>query len=233
MQARIILLTVCVAGYPVLGHAGPRATPTSHAGDDQLVVSTAPVLAETTASATATARQTRDAGERVGIERLVQVDGRLFRGSQPDAQGLRYLQSLGIRTIVSLRNTEDELKSVQQERKEVEALGMTFVNIPITMSVLNNGADASRQKLTQFLGVVDDAANGKVFIHCRRGADRTGTFVGLYRMVRQGWDADRAYAEARQVGMRFWYPWVKDQLKVFATYFPATPVATDASLPPK
>jgi hypothetical protein len=31
-------------------------------------------------------------------------------------------------------------------------------------------------------------------------------------MLRQGWDLKRAYDEARDVGMRWWYTDVKDEL---------------------
>jgi protein-tyrosine phosphatase len=55
-----------------------------------------------------------------------------------------------------------------------------------------------------------------VFVHCKRGADRTGAFIGLYRVVRQGWNVEQAYEEARAIGMRWWYPAVKDELKELA-----------------
>jgi len=40
-----------------------------------------------------------------------------------------------------------------------------------------------------------------VFVHCKRGADRTGTIIGCYRIAHEGWTADRALSEAKQYGM--------------------------------
>jgi len=38
----------------------------------------------------------------------------------------------------------------------------------------------------------------------QRGADRAGVFAALYRMAIQGWTAQKAYDEALDIGMR-WY----------------------------
>jgi protein tyrosine/serine phosphatase len=54
-----------------------------------------------------------------------------------------------------------------------------------------------------------------VFVHCHRGADRTGALVSFYRIVRHNWDSVRAYAEARQIGMRSWYTGLRRQIEEF------------------
>jgi tyrosine-protein phosphatase SIW14 len=144
------------------------------------------------------------------IKRFMQVAPGLYRGGQPDAEGFRYLRDLGIRTVVSLRNDDSE-------RETVESLGMRFVHIPVTFRPL--GGAMPRESVGQFLDVVDEPAHGPVFVHCKRGADRTGAFVGLYRMVRQGWGPDRAYDEARDIGMRWWYFAVRGQLAALAHPF--------------
>lgn len=142
----------------------------------------------------------------VPINRLIQVDTRLYRGGQPDAAGFAYLRDVvGIRTILSLRNDVSE-------RDLVESLGMRFINIPMTYRPLMMGSAPTAEAVARFFQVVDDESNGTVFLHCQRGADRTGTFVGLYRMARQGWNLERAYDEARQVGMRWWYFPVKARM---------------------
>jgi protein-tyrosine phosphatase len=76
-----------------------------------------------------------------------------------------------------------------------------------------------KEAAARFLATVDDPASGPVFVHCKRGADRTGAFVGLYRVLRQGWDLKRAYNEAREIGMRWWYPAVKGELEELARAF--------------
>jgi tyrosine-protein phosphatase SIW14 len=149
------------------------------------------------------------------IKRFMQVGTNLYRGAQPDRDGFTFLRDLGIRTVVSFRNDDSE-------RTLVEALGMTFVHIPVTFRPL--GGEMREDAAVRFLATVDNPASGPVFVHCKRGADRTGAFVGLYRMLRQGWDVKRAYSEARDIGMRWWYVAVKDELAALARTFGPTRV---------
>ena len=59
------------------------------------------------------------------------------------------------------------------------------------------------------------SAPGPVFIHCRRGTDRTGALVAFYRIARNGWDSVRALKEANERGMRLWYRGLRKQIETF------------------
>lgn len=147
------------------------------------------------------------------IARFHQVDGRLYRGAQPDAEGLRQLRALGIRAVINLRSEEDTL--TRQERQIVESLGMRYVPLPIADgNFFTRSRVVPADVVRKFFAAVD-ASGGPVFVHCQRGADRTGTLVALYRIVRHGWDNQRAYAEARTIGMRSWYSGFKQQILSF------------------
>jgi protein tyrosine phosphatase (PTP) superfamily phosphohydrolase (DUF442 family) len=132
------------------------------------------------------------------IVRFAQVDGRLFRGGQPDLTDYARLREMGIDTVISFREEDDE-------RATVEALGMKWVHLPVTMKPFGGSNQVSRSTIDQFFKVVDDPASGNVFVHCLHGKDRTGLFVSLYRITRQGWDVDDAYHEARDIGMSWWH----------------------------
>jgi protein tyrosine/serine phosphatase len=153
----------------------------------------------------ASAASVSDVSGAVPIKRFEQVSSNLYRGAQPDAGGFVFLRDAGIRTVISLRNDDSE-------RALVEALGIRFVHIPVTFHPLV-GNEIPLDSALRFLETVDDPASGPVFLHCRRGADRTGAFVALYRLARQGWEIDRAFDEARAHGMRWWYSTVKSELK--------------------
>src|SRR4029453_10849907 len=72
--------------------------------------------------------QTRAADARPPIERFLEVDGRLYRGAQPDMEGFKYLRGLGISTIINLRLQKDAERL--KEREMVEPPGIKKVNIP-------------------------------------------------------------------------------------------------------
>jgi protein tyrosine phosphatase (PTP) superfamily phosphohydrolase (DUF442 family) len=170
------------------------------------------LFVQTIGPAIARAENTHDVAAPTGLERFARVDARLLRGSQPDEAQFARLRDLGVRTVVNLRNDDSE-------RGIVERLGMRYVGIPVTMHAFGRSGPLSREAVARFFRVVDDPDSGIVFVHCRRGADRTGTFVALYRIARQHWSSDDAYDEARDIGMRWWHYPVKDQLPGLGSAF--------------
>lgn len=182
--------------------------------------SVAPVLAAVVALAaapTSGAAQSASAGlatSAAPIKRFVQLDTGVYRGAQPDEAGFRHLRDLGIKTVVSFRNDVSE-------RALVESLGMRFVSIPVSFRAFGWGDDFDVTDVQKFLAVVDDPAAGPVFFHCKRGADRTGSFAAIYRITRQGWSEDEALKEASDRGMRWWYFPMRGMVKDFARQTPA------------
>jgi len=76
---------------------------------------------------------------------------------------------------------------------------------------------------------LNDAASGPVFVHCKRGADRTGTVIALYRMVHDGWDSKRALSEAKSYGMSLF----QHAMQHYVTdYKPATTLASSSATAP-
>lgn len=111
----------------------------------------------------------------------VVADG-LWRGARPSREGLLRLQAMGVRTIVNLEQHHDD-------PVEVPAPGVAYYKIPM------DAADPDADKLAAFLKIVLSPANRPVFVHCRRGADRTGCAVGTYRIVVQGASVSAALRE--------------------------------------
>jgi protein tyrosine/serine phosphatase len=154
------------------------------------------------------------AAARAPIDRFNVVDDLLFRGAQPDVEGFRYLRSIGIRTIVNLREEKDAVRL--REQQTVESLGMRYINLPVKDgNFFTRSRRIPEETVRAFLQLFDAAEAGPVFVHCRRGADRTGALVAMYRIARHGWKPARAYAEARELGMRSWYHGLKKQIEEF------------------
>lgn len=128
-----------------------------------------------------------------GIPNFHRVDEHLFRGGQPSAADLAALQALGVRTVVNLRY-EDSL--VKAEQAQAEALGMRYVNVP-----MYGLARPREEQVASVMRILDDPSNWPVFVHCKRGADRTGAIVACYRIAHHGWTPDAAIREADALGM--------------------------------
>jgi tyrosine-protein phosphatase SIW14 len=145
-----------------------------------------------------------------GVPNPGKINDGLYRGAQPNAQGLEELKKLGITTIVDLR-AEDRGKS-EWERQQAERLGLRFVHIPIA-----GFAAPTNEEVAQFLSLFRDSQQ-KIFVHCLLGEDRTGVFVATYRMSVQKWPVTQALREMNSFGFNgFWHP----AMKSFVRDFPA------------
>ncbi len=130
------------------------------------------------------------------IGKLGRIGPGLYRGAQPGSDDLRYLQSIGIRTIVNLREGHSE-------RTEAEALGLSVIEIP-----MHAGLDVpppTPDQVDAFLRTVLDPSKQPVFVHCLRGADRTGAMIAIYRIEVDGWTNEQAIEEMQAYGFNDLY----------------------------
>jgi protein tyrosine phosphatase (PTP) superfamily phosphohydrolase (DUF442 family) len=133
--------------------------------------------------------------ELTGVPNLYKVSVDLYRGAQPSEEGIRQLKALGIKTIVNLR-------SLHNDRNEIgEMNDVTYEHIA-TLPWAVTDIDIIR-----FLKIVTDPNRTPVYVHCQRGADRTGTMCAIYRIVVQGWTQEQAFQEMTQGGFGFYPGW--------------------------
>lgn len=133
------------------------------------------------------------AGQVSGIKNFAQVDDHVYRGGQPSAEGLKYLAGIGVKVVLDLR--EGGSRSLLEEKLAI-ANGMKYVNIP--MSGLTPPTDA---QITKALTILEDPNGGPVFVHCKRGADRTGAVIAAYHIDHEKWPNQRALEDAMAHGM--------------------------------
>ena len=132
--------------------------------------------------------------EAPGVPNFHQVNGHVFRGGQPVDAGWNSLAHLGIKVVVDLRPASEH--PIGAEQRAVEAAGMKYVNVPM------RGVGAPLEDtVSKVLALMLSEVNGPVFVHCRRGSDRTGTVVACYRILHDHWENQKALQEARSYGM--------------------------------
>ena len=123
----------------------------------------------------------------IKIGNFGQMDERFFRGAQPLGSDYQALKDLGINTVIDLRNDPTDY-----EKGAVEALGMKYVNIPMS------GWKSPQQKdIDTFLEVVNNPETGKFYVHCKAGIHRTGVVGAAYRYTKYDWDYANVYKEMK------------------------------------
>jgi protein tyrosine/serine phosphatase len=157
------------------------------------------------------------AADPLGIPNFHQVNEHVFRGGQPPAESWQGLAKLGVKTVVDLRRTDEH--STEEEARAVAAAGMKYVNVPMKGVVA-----PSDEQISKVLALLDSP--DKVFVHCKRGADRTGTIIACYRIKQYRWQAHQALSEAKSLGMAWTQVGLKSYIKSFQ------PKITDVSTSP-
>ena len=115
------------------------------------------------------------------------VDPHLTTGGQPTEAQLAAVAAANYDVVINLALHDDPRYSLKDEAGLVASLGMTYLHIPVIFSA------PQPNKLAQFCDAMAAHQGKKMFVHCAANY-RVSAFVGLYRVLRQGWDNDRAFA---------------------------------------
>jgi len=122
-----------------------------------------------------------------------QVNEQLYRGGQPRRGGIKKLSEIGIKTVINLCGEGD---NSTQEQTEAQVAGLRYFNVP--WPSLGRPSD---EQVERVMTLIDAQENWPVFVHCRRGSDRTGTIIAVYRIQHDGWTGEQAIAEAKRYGL--------------------------------
>ena len=120
---------------------------------------------------------------------LHQVTPGLYRSAQPTAQNFQQLEKMGIKTVINLRETNSD-------QKLINGTSLKLILVPIQTSAIGD---------EDVIAVLRHIKNepGPVLVHCRHGADRTGTVIAMYRIIFEGWRPQEALDELRNGGYNY------------------------------
>lgn len=144
-----------------------------------------------------------------GVPNFHVVNEHLYRGAQPTSQGFKNLAKLGVKTVIDLR----EESKTNPEEKLVVAAGMKYVNIR-----MRGLAAPTDEQIHQVFALLENSSAWPVFVHCKRGADRTGTVIACYRISHDHWATPKALTEAQMYGMS----WVERAMRQYILNFSET-----------
>ena len=106
------------------------------------------------------------------------IDKYVSRSAQPEREDLSWLKEQGVTDVFNFR-TMGVANIDFNEEQEVKNLGMTYHSLPSYTS------KPSEENIYRFLKEVNEVKErgGKAHIHCYAGADRTGMYAFVYKML--------------------------------------------------
>lgn len=129
------------------------------------------------------------------VANLYRVTPHFYRSAKLGPENLPVIETLGIKTVVSLRAFH----------KDFDLLAQTNIK---AISVPINTWNIKDSKVVDALRAIRAAEqNGPVLLHCQHGADRTGLIVAMYRLIYQQWSKEAALEELTQGGYGYHALW--------------------------
>ena len=139
------------------------------------------------------------------------IDKYVSRSAQPETEDFKWLKEQGVTDIFNFR-TMIIPEAGENEQKAVEELGMKYHNIP---SYTRHPYETN---VYSFLEGVESVIKkgGKAHIHCKAGADRTGMYAFIYKMLKGIGTLEENKAEWMNFGHHFkLYPELMDWAEGF------------------
>ena len=150
------------------------------------------VAAATLLAAGVSAQVTK--GEIAGVRNFSRVDATVGCAGATDPSAMAALKKDGFVSVVNLRLPTEQGADVDAGRAAAQAAGLKYIHLPF------NAAAPDAKVVESFLAAVADKSNQPVFIHCG-SANRVGAVWMIKRALQDGWEVDRARAEAEAIGL--------------------------------
>ena len=150
-------------------------------------------------------------------ENYRKVDNILSRSAQINESNIPWLKQEGVTDVVNFRTMTSPAIDFD-EGEALKAYGINYHRIP---SISRAPTEANVGK---FLDIVENvkARNGKVHIHCKQGADRTGMYAYIYEALNKIGSHGRRMVELFKHGYHYeLYPDLIDQADKFVKHFKA------------
>lgn len=121
--------------------------------------------------------------EALGLDNLHRLSNDFYRSAQPESGGFKSAEKLGIKTIISIRETGKDADLDEEEPTDIK-----LIHLPLSTTKV------TKEDVGRVLREVH-LAEKPVLIHCRHGSDRTGLISAFYRIVFENWSREEARAE--------------------------------------
>ena len=143
------------------------------------------------------------------IYNFLALSDNLFTCGMPNQEQLADAAQRGVDLVINLAPHE-VMNALPRETELVTSLGMQYINIPVIWNT------PTKDGLERFMDVMEENKDKKILVHCQANF-RATAFVALYRILRQGWNADDAMEGMHQIwdteDYPIWKMFIEENLK--------------------
>ncbi len=127
-----------------------------------------------------------------GVRNYTRVDATVACAGATPPEAMADLTRLGFASIINFRTAEERGATVEAGQAAARDAGLKYFHLPFRTP--------TAALIETFLTTVADPANQPVYIHCG-SANRVGAMWLIKRVKLDGWDVERATAEAEAIGL--------------------------------
>jgi protein tyrosine phosphatase (PTP) superfamily phosphohydrolase (DUF442 family) len=143
------------------------------------------------------------------IYNFLAVSENLYTGGMPTSEQLHDAAREGVELVINLAPHEVS-NALPKESELVTSLGMQYINIPVIWNT------PTKDGLDRIMDIIDENRNRKILVHCQANF-RATAFMALYRILRQGWNAEDAMEGMHQIwdaeDYPIWKMFIEENLK--------------------
>ncbi len=125
------------------------------------------------------------------IKNYLKLTDTLCSSGMPTAEQFPSVAQSGVDLVINLA-TPTSQGATPNENEIVESLGMSYVNISVEWD------NPTAENLNEFMNVMDQHKESSILVHCQANYRATG-FITLYRILRLGWEREKAFQDLRKI----------------------------------
>ena len=123
---------------------------------------------------------------------------KLSSSGMPTTEQMKSVAKAGVELVINLA-PHDVPHAIPGETELVKSLGMEYLNIPV------NWNTPTKDGLNVFMDTMDANKDRKIHVHCEANFRASG-FITVYRILRLGWDPEKAFEVMHTIWDEDTYP---------------------------
>ena len=142
------------------------------------------------------------------IYNYLQLTDHLSSSGMPTPEQLCEIAEAGVKFVVNLATPKSE-GWMPDEGDVFQSLGVDYLSIRVDWE------NPTAQDLTQFLDAMAAHEGQRVHVHCQANF-RATAFIGMYRVLRLGWEREKAFETIQEIWdpeeYPIWQKFIEDNL---------------------